>query len=74
MPEGRFDVLVVGGGLAGLTTAWNLRSSGFAVGVFEAKDRVGGRLLLQTTSDGVTVDGGGSWVGPLHTWPSRSAR
>jgi monoamine oxidase len=67
LPEGRCDVLVAGGGLAGLATAWNLRSSGFRVGVLEAKDRVGGRLLLQTASGGVTVDGGGSWVGPLHT-------
>src|SRR5438045_1732689 len=65
--ENDFDALVVGGGLAGLVTAWNLRSRGFRVGVLEAKDRVGGRLLLQTTTGGVTVDGGGSWVGPLHT-------
>ena len=65
--EDDFDTLVVGGGLAGLVTAWNLRSRGFRVAVLEAKDRVGGRLLRQTASGGVTVDGGGSWVGPLHT-------
>lgn len=67
MTDGQLDVVVVGGGLAGLTTAWMLRSRGFNAVVLEAKDRVGGRLLLQTTSGGVTVDGGGSWVGPMHT-------
>jgi monoamine oxidase len=67
LTDGHLDVLVVGGGLAGLTPAWMLHSHGINAVVLEAKDRVGGRLLLQTTSNGVTVDGGGSWVSPLHT-------
>jgi monoamine oxidase len=60
------DVLVVGGGLAGLTAAFHLHSKGLAVAVLEAKERVGGRLVLQTGTEGLVVDGGGSWVGPQH--------
>lgn len=61
--DGNADVIVIGGGLAGLTTAHLLTKRGVDVVVLEAKDRVGGRLLNQTIG-GVTVDAGGSWVGP----------
>lgn len=57
------DVVVIGAGVAGLTTAHLLTKSGVDVVVLEAKGRVGGRLLNQTVG-GAVVDGGGSWVGP----------
>lgn len=57
------EAVVVGGGLAGLATAWRLRQAGVDVVVLEAKERVGGRLLT-VTGAGVPVDAGGSWVGP----------
>lgn len=38
-------VAVVGGGLAGLTTAYRLKKFGFKVTVFEARPRVGGRVF-----------------------------
>jgi monoamine oxidase len=59
------DVVVVGGGLAGLTTAHRLREAGRDVVVVEAADRVGGRLLRQHVA-GMPVDGGGAWVGPTQ--------
>ena len=43
------DVVVVGGGLAGLATAEHLAHRNLSVVVLEAQDRVGGRML--------TVDG-----------------
>lgn len=37
------SVLVLGAGIAGLVSAWELRKAGYTVRVLEARDRVGGR-------------------------------
>jgi cation diffusion facilitator CzcD-associated flavoprotein CzcO len=37
-------VVVFGGGLSGLATAWNLMNHGYDVRVFEAQDIPGGRV------------------------------
>lgn len=55
-PE-RFEVCVVGAGMAGLTVAYELASAGVSVVVLEASDRVGG-MLASTDLAGVRVDGG----------------
>lgn len=41
----RQKVVVVGAGLAGLTTAYRLHKKGFDVAVYEARNRVGGRIF-----------------------------
>ena len=41
----RFDVAVVGAGVAGLAAASTLHREGFRVAVFEARDRIGGRIF-----------------------------
>jgi len=41
----RFDVAVVGAGVAGLAAAGELHRAGFRVAVFEARDRIGGRIF-----------------------------
>jgi len=38
------DVLVIGGGLAGITAAAELQDAGFAIRVLEGRDRLGGRV------------------------------
>jgi len=57
------DVVVVGAGLSGLAAARDLQRRGFSVRVFEAMDRVGGRVASATV-DGAHVDLGGTFVGP----------
>ena len=39
------DVVIVGAGIAGLACAWRLREAGIGVRVFEAQERIGGRML-----------------------------
>ncbi len=60
------DIVIVGAGLAGLTTARRLDASGFDVRVLEARDRVGGRTYTVDAGDGVRHDLGGQWVGPTQ--------
>ena len=55
-------VLVVGAGLAGLTAAHRLQQGGADVTVFEARDRVGGRVWSHRFDDGTTVELGGEWI------------
>lgn len=57
---------VVGAGLAGLSAAHQLRKSGWAVTVFEASDRPGGRV--QTVErDGYLMDTGASAIADSYT-------
>ncbi|WYZ43637.1 hypothetical protein EsH8_VII_000073 [Colletotrichum jinshuiense] len=57
------DVVIVGAGLAGLSTAVNLRKSGLSVLVLEAMDRVGGKTLSADASPlGGKVDLGAAWI------------
>lgn len=65
MPEMR--VLVVGGGLAGLTAAHELQNQGAEVTVFEARDRVGGRVWSHRFDNGTVVELGGEWIDSAQT-------
>ncbi|MFC7672625.1 flavin monoamine oxidase family protein [Mycolicibacterium sp. GCM10028919] len=60
------DVVVVGAGFSGLTTARMLTQRGLEVVVLEGRDRVGGRSYTDTIA-GVPVDLGGTFVGPTQT-------
>jgi monoamine oxidase len=57
-------VVVVGGGLAGLTAAKELLAKGYDVTVFEAQQRVGGRILTIRApfTDGLYVEAGATHV------------
>jgi len=60
-------VLIVGGGLAGLTAAYRLTQAGRPVALHEASERVGGRVrTLRDYSPGRTVESGGEFVNSNH--------
>ncbi len=62
------DVVIVGAGIAGLTAGWRLRQQGVAVRVFEAQDRVGGRMLSLRNyfPDGQVIELGGELIDTDH--------
>ena len=45
------DVVVIGGGIAGLTAARDLAHRGYGVVVLEARDRLGGRTWWKRFAD-----------------------
>lgn len=57
-------MVVLGGGLAGLAAARELRRGGTEPLVLEARDRVGGRTLNAELGPEKVVEIGGQWVGP----------
>jgi monoamine oxidase len=57
------DVIVIGGGLAGLRAATALKAGGASVLVLEARDRLGGRTHARLL-DGAAFDFGGQFIGP----------
>ena len=63
------DVVVIGGGFAGLTAARELRHAGLDVLLLEARERIGGRTMT-TEMSGHTVELGGTWVHwyQPHVW------
>lgn len=64
----RHRVLVVGGGLAGLSAAVALRNANWDVVVLEARDRVGGRVhtLYAPFTDHLHVEAGGESIDDNH--------
>ncbi|MET0387772.1 MAG: FAD-dependent oxidoreductase [Polyangiales bacterium] len=67
-PDVTLDVAVVGGGLCGLALARSLVAQGLAIGVFEARARLGGRIESSHAVAGAPaprVD-----LGPTWFWPS----
>ncbi|MBV8431524.1 MAG: FAD-dependent oxidoreductase, partial [Solirubrobacterales bacterium] len=62
----RTQVVIVGGGLAGLSAARQLTAAGHSVLVLEARDRVGGRTLNHPIGRGRITEVGGEYVGPTQ--------
>jgi monoamine oxidase len=63
----RYDVTVLGAGLAGLSAARDLAAAGADVVVLEARHRAGGRVEQAELADGRLVQLGGEVVGEFHT-------
>lgn len=69
------EVVIVGAGIAGLTAAYRLRQAGVRVRVYEAQNRVGGRMysLRDHFPDGQVVELGGELIDSGHTHIRRLA-
>lgn len=67
-PGARRQVIVVGAGLAGLTTALDLVARGWEVTVLEARERVGGRVhtLREPFAAGLHAEAGGESIDVDH--------
>jgi monoamine oxidase len=69
VPEAMHDVVIVGGGFAGVTAARELGAAGLDVVVLEARDRLGGRTWTDHRL-GIAMEMGGTdvhWLQP-HVW------
>lgn len=69
----RAEVLIVGGGLSGLHTAYELERRGVNVVLAEARDRLGGRILSRNFNSAPYVaDRAAFDLGPAWFWPGQS--
>ena len=68
-PDPRASVVVIGGGIAGLTCAYRLQRAGVRVQLFEAQERVGGRIysVRGQFADGQVAELGGELIDSGHT-------
>ncbi|MCZ8343977.1 MAG: FAD-dependent oxidoreductase [Leptospira sp.] len=56
--------IVLGGGLAGLYSAYLLKTTGYEVTIVERGERLGGRIFTYENSElGIKQDLGGEWIG-----------
>ncbi|TNN03755.1 amine oxidase [flavin-containing] [Takifugu flavidus] len=69
-----YDVIVVGGGISGLSAAKLLKATGLNPVVLEARDRVGGRTFTVRNKETKWVDLGGAYVGPTQNRILRLAK
>jgi len=64
------DVVIVGAGVAGLAAARALMAANKAVLVVEARDRIGGRAVTDSTTLGFPFDLGAQWIEAGRTNPA----
>ncbi|XP_078118793.1 amine oxidase [flavin-containing] [Sander vitreus] len=69
-----YDVIVVGGGISGLSAAKLLKANGLSPVVLEARDRVGGRTFTVRNKETKWVDLGGAYIGPTQNRILRLAK
>ena len=62
-------IVIVGAGLAGLTSAYRLKQAGISAVIYEASNRVGGRCWTKKDAfkDGQMVERGGELIDTAHT-------
>ena len=64
-------ILIIGGGLSGLHTAYELARRDLDFLLVEGRGRLGGRILSQGSGDGYDAASGGFDLGPAWFWPGQ---
>jgi monoamine oxidase len=61
-------IAIVGGGMAGLNTAYKLQKAGLNATIYEGADRTGGRMFTARNllADGLTTELGGEFIDSTH--------
>jgi monoamine oxidase len=61
-------IVIIGAGIAGLNAAYQLKKVGLTATIYEARNRVGGRMLSVTgaVGNGLVTDLGGSFINQDH--------
>ncbi|MDZ4871543.1 MAG: hypothetical protein CLLPBCKN_000931 [Chroococcidiopsis cubana SAG 39.79] len=61
-------IAIVGAGIAGLNAAYQLKKAGLTASVYEARQRLGGRILSVTgaVGEGLVLDLGGHFINTNH--------
>jgi monoamine oxidase len=65
LPTG-MSVAVIGGGFAGMAAAWYLNECGVDTTVYEAADRLGGRVRTDSIGSGKIAEAGAELIGENH--------
>ncbi|PKD44998.1 flavin monoamine oxidase family protein [Rhodohalobacter barkolensis] len=60
------EVIIIGGGLAGLTAAYLLEKKNISSTILEARDRLGGRIHTARPDDHKRMELGATWLGKQH--------
>lgn len=61
------NFLIVGGGLSGLSLAYELSKKGIKATILEASSRLGGRIQTEKGEKGTPLELGATWFGEMHT-------
>jgi len=60
------SIAIIGAGIAGLNAAYQLKKAGHSATVYEARSRIGGRMLSANLSNGLIVDLGAELINTDH--------
>lgn len=59
-------IIIIGGGLSGLATAYLLKKEGIAAQIIEGRDRLGGRIHTSRSDGEAPIERGATWLGKKH--------
>lgn len=61
------DIIIIGGGLTGLSLAYFLKNHSIRMQILEARDRLGGRIYTNYSDGEAPLEMGATWIGRQHT-------